>query len=286
LSLYKGDLALQLVTYQSTTGPRVGRQIDQQIFDLGYQEMTEFLALPDWRERAKAATSGQSVPLKEARLLAPVRRPAKLVCIGLNYSDHAAETGGTVPKEPILFGKYANAVIGPGEGIPHPGTDVTNKMDWEVELAIVIGKTCRRVSEADALGYVAGYTVINDVSARDLQLFDGQWMKGKALDGFAPMGPCITTTDEITDPQNLRLTMHVNGTKMQDGNTNKMIFSAAHIVHYLSRLMTLEPGDVIATGTPPGVGMAKKPAIWLKVGDVCRAEIEGIGVIENRVVAI
>jgi len=275
---------MQLVTYQGSQGPRVGRLMGDAIYDLGHSDMATFLAQPDWREQASAATGHASASLTATRLLAPVRRPPKFIGIGLNYSDHAAESGNPIPKQPVLFAKYANAVIGPDDGIPHPGEALTTQLDWEVELGVVIGKTCRRVSEADALGYVAGYTVINDVSARDLQKFDGQWMKGKCLDGFAPMGPCIVTTDEIPDPQALRLTMHVNGVQRQSGTTAKMIFSVAHVVHFLSQLMTLEPGDVIATGTPPGVGMGMKPPVYLQVGDLCRAEVERIGVIENRVV--
>jgi 2-keto-4-pentenoate hydratase/2-oxohepta-3-ene-1,7-dioic acid hydratase in catechol pathway len=277
---------MRLVTFQSKNGPRVGREVGDGIVDLGFEDMTAFLSLSDWRERALAA--GDATPsarTADVRLLAPVPRPPKFIGIGLNYSDHAAESGMAQPKAPVLFAKFANSVVGPDAGIAHPGADLTTQLDWEVELGVVIGARCRRATEADALQYVAGYTVINDVSARDLQFFDGQWLKGKALDGFAPMGPRLTTTDEIPDPQNLRLTMHVNGRKMQDGNTSAMIFSVAYIVSYLSRLLTLEPGDVIATGTPAGVGLGMKPQVWLRTGDICRAEVEGIGVIENPVIA-
>lgn len=273
---------MRLVTFQGPAGIRVGRLQGDRIVDLGFGEMSKFLAQPDWRERAEAA-QGYSVALAEVKLCAPVRRPPKFIGIGLNYADHAAEAGLPVPKQPVLFAKYANAVTGPTDPIPHPGMEITTQLDWEVELGVVMGKTCRRVSEAEALSFVAGYTVINDVSSRDLQFFDGQWMKGKTLDGFAPMGPHLVTADEIPDPQNLRLTMQVNGRTAQNGHTGKMIFSVAQIISFLSRLMTLEPGDVIATGTPPGVGQGMKPQVWLQPGDVCRAEVEGIGVIENRV---
>lgn len=277
---------MRLVTFDHGTGPRVGRLLGKQIVDLGCTDMAAFLALPDWQAKAGKLDGAPAFPLDSVRLLAPVTRPPKFIGIGLNYSDHAAEAGMAVPKQPILFAKFANSVSGPTDPIPHPGEALTGKLDWEVELGVVIGRKCRKVSEAEALDYIAGYTVINDVSARDLQMFDGQWLKGKALDGFAPMGPALVTADEIPDPQNLRLSLHVNGEKMQDGTTAAMVFGVASLVSFLSQLMTLEPGDVIATGTPPGVGMGKKPnPIWLQVGDVCRAEIEGIGVIENSVVA-
>jgi 2-keto-4-pentenoate hydratase/2-oxohepta-3-ene-1,7-dioic acid hydratase in catechol pathway len=273
---------MKLVTYQTQHGPRVGRLLDEGIADLGSGDMAQFLARPDWRERAQAAADSGTL-LRGARLLAPVTRPSKLVCIGLNYRDHAAESHMQVPKQPVLFAKFANAITGPYDPILHPGEDLTGKLDWEVELGAVIGRKCRRVSEADALSCVAGYTVINDVSARDLQMFDGQWIKGKTCDGFAPMGPWLVTADEILDPQNLPLTLTVNGQVMQSGTTADMIFSVAYLVSFLSRLMTLEPGDVIATGTPSGVGMGRNPQVWLKVGDLVRAEVGSIGAIENRV---
>ncbi|HWI61476.1 MAG TPA: fumarylacetoacetate hydrolase family protein [Symbiobacteriaceae bacterium] len=273
---------MQLVTYQGPQGPRVGRLLSSGIADLGYTDMTQFLARPDWREQARAAER-QSPQLSGARLLAPVTRPGKFIGIGLNYSDHAAESGMPVPKQPILFAKFTNAVTGPYDPILHPGEQVTGKLDWEVELGVVIGRKCRRVSEEEALWYVAGYTIINDVSARDLQMFDGQWLKGKTCDSFAPMGPVLVTADEIPDPQNLPLLLTVNGETMQSGNTSKMVFGVAALVSYLSGLMTLEPGDVIATGTPPGVGMGRKPQVFLKPGDVVRCEIPGIGFIENAV---
>jgi 2-keto-4-pentenoate hydratase/2-oxohepta-3-ene-1,7-dioic acid hydratase in catechol pathway len=273
---------MKLVTYQTQHGPRVGRLLDEGIADLGSGDMAQFLARPDWRERAQAAADSGTL-LRGARLLAPVTRPSKLVCIGLNYRDHAAESHMQVPKQPVLFAKFPNAITGPYDPILHPGEELTGKLDWEVELGAVIGRKCRRVSEADALSCVAGYTVINDVSARDLQMFDGQWIKGKTCDGFAPMGPWLVTADEIPDPQNLPLTLTVNGQVMQSGTTADMIFSVAYLVSFLSRLMTLEPGDVIATGTPSGVGMGRNPQVWLKVGDLVRAEVGSIGAIENRV---
>jgi len=278
----KGYLLMQLVTYQGSQGPRVGRLLGSGIVDLGFADMTQFLAQPDWHEQARAAER-LAPQLDGARLLAPVTRPGKFIGIGLNYSDHAAESGMPVPKQPILFAKFSNAIAGPYDPILHPGETVTAKLDWEVELGVVIGRKCRRVSVENALQYVAGYTVINDVSARDLQMFDGQWLKGKTCDGFAPMGPVLVTADEVPDPQNLPLSLTVNGETMQQGSTAKMVFGVAELVSFLSGLMTLEPGDVIATGTPPGVGMGRKPQVFLRVGDVVRCEIPGIGFIENRV---
>lgn len=273
---------MQLVTYQGSQGPRVGRLLGSGIVDLGFADMTQFLSQPDWREQARAAER-LAPQLSGARLLAPVHRPGKFIGIGLNYSDHAAESGMPVPKQPILFAKFTNAVTGPYDPILHPGENVTSKLDWEVELGVVIGRKCRRVAPEEALWYVAGYTIVNDVSARDLQMFDGQWIKGKTCDSFAPMGPVLVTTDEIPDPQNLPLELYVNGEKMQGGSTSKMVFGVAELVSFLSGLMTLEPGDVIATGTPPGVGMGRKPQVFLRVGDVVRCEIPGIGFIENTV---
>jgi acylpyruvate hydrolase len=273
---------MKLVTYQTQHGARVGRLLDAGIVDLGSGDMAQFLARPDWHVRAEAAADTGTL-LRGARLLAPVTRPSKLICVGLNYRDHAAESNMQVPKQPVLFAKFPNAITGPYDPILHPGADLTSKLDWEVELGAVIGRTCRRVSEADALDYVAGYTIINDVSARDLQMFDGQWIKGKTCDSFAPMGPWLVTADEIPDPQKLPLTLSVNGQVRQSGATADMIFSVAYLVSFLSRLMTLEPGDVIATGTPSGVGMGRNPQVWLQVGDVVRAEVGAIGAIENRV---
>lgn len=201
----------------------------------------------------------------------------KFMCIGLNYSDHAAETGAKIPENPILFMKATSAVIGPNDMVMLPrGSTHT---DWEVELGLVIGKTCKYVTAEEALDYVAGYFVANDVSERHFQLkLSGSWTKGKSCDTFGPIGPWLVTADEVADPQNLKLGLNVNGQVMQDGHTSKMIFTVAEIISHLSQLMTLHPGDVISTGTPPGVGMGIKPdPVYLKEGDEMEVWIEGFG---------
>lgn len=231
---------------------------------------------------------GQSSVLyrpEQVRLLAPVPRPPKVICLGLNYRDHAAESGMPVPQEPILFSKYATAVIGPEAPVRLPPT--SQEVDYEAELVFVIGKGGRALSEADALSHVAGYTCGNDVSARDYQLRrgGGQWMVGKTFDTFAPTGPALVTPDEIGDPHQLGIRCLVNGETLQNGNTNQLIFSVPQTVAYLSHVFTLEPGDVIFTGTPPGVGFARKPTVFLKPGDVVEIQIDKIGVLRNPVVA-
>ncbi len=200
----------------------------------------------------------------------------KFICIGLNYSDHAAETGATVPPEPIIFMKASSAIVGPNDNVTIPRG--SEKTDWEVELAVVIGKTAKYVSEADALDYVAGYCVTNDVSERAFQTErSGQWTKGKSCDTFGPMGPWLVTKDEVPDPQNLSMWLKVNGQTMQDGSSKTMVYGVAFLVSYLSQFMSLHPGDVISTGTPPGVGMGLKPPRYLKPGDVVELGIEKLG---------
>jgi len=219
------------------------------------------------------------------RLGSCVPRPSKFVAIGLNYSDHAAEAGMPVPKEPIIFMKAPSCMVGGSDKIMLPKDSV--KTDWEVELAIVIGRTARYVAEKDALRYVAGYCIVNDVSEREFQLERGsQWDKGKGCDTFGPTGPYLVTTDEVPDPQNLDMWLDVNGERQQTGNTKTMIFGCANLVSYTSRFMTLLPGDVITTGTPPGVGMGHKPSsIFLKAGDVVQLGITGLGQQQQQVIA-
>lgn len=200
----------------------------------------------------------------------------KFMCVGLNYSDHAAESNMPVPEEPILFAKATSAICGPNDDvILPPGSE---KSDWEVELGIVIGKEAKYVSEAEALNHVAGYCVINDLSERAYQLeMSGQWVKGKSADTFGPIGPWLVTADEVPDPQNLSMWLEVDGHRYQDGSTKTMVFGAAHLVSYISRFMSLQPGDIISTGTPPGVGLGQKPPVFLKRGQVMRLGIDGLG---------
>lgn len=224
------------------------------------------------------AVDAKSLPLVEGspRLGPCVAGTGKFICIGLNYSDHAAETGATVPPEPIIFMKASSAIVGPNDDVVIPRG--SEKTDWEVELGVVIGKTAKYVSEDDALDYVAGYCLTNDVSERAFQAErSGQWTKGKSCDTFGPLGPWLVTKDEIPDPQNLGMWLTVNGEKMQDGSSKTMVYGVKFLVSYLSQFMSLHPGDVISTGTPPGVGLGMKPPRFLKAGDVVELGIEGLG---------
>lgn len=210
------------------------------------------------------------------RIGACVAKPGKFICIGLNYSDHAAEAGMQVPPEPIIFFKATSAVCGPNDDVEIPRG--SEKSDWEVELGIVIGKRAKYVTEAEALGHVAGYCVVNDVSERSFQLeHAGQWVKGKSHDTFGPIGPWLVTRDEVADPQNLRLWLELNGERVQNGSTATMVYGVAYLISYLSKFMTLQPGDIITTGTPPGVGMGMTPQRFLKPGDVMELGVEGLG---------
>jgi 2-keto-4-pentenoate hydratase/2-oxohepta-3-ene-1,7-dioic acid hydratase in catechol pathway len=217
------------------------------------------------------------------KLLAPIPRPPKVICIGLNYRDHAAETKMAIPEVPTVFSKFATAVIGPGHPIVLPKNSA--KPDYEAEFVVVIGKGGRHIPEDRWREHVFGYTMMNDVSARDFQMATSQWTMGKTFDTFAPLGPAIVTADEIPDPQNLPISMVVSGEVLQDSNTSGMIFPVPRIIEFLSSVFTLEPGDVIATGTPAGVGVARKPPRWLKPGDVATVRIAGLGELTNPVVA-
>ena len=219
------------------------------------------------------------------RIGACVGNIGKMICIGLNYSDHAAETGATPPPEPIIFMKVNSAICGPNDDVRIPKT--SEKTDWEVELGFVIGKKAKYVSEAEAMDHVAGYCIVNDVSERSFQAErSGQWTKGKSCDTFGPTGPWMVTRDEISDPQNLKMTLDVNGKRYQDGSTNTMIFGVKFLVHYLSQFFTLHPGDVISTGPPPGVGLGVKPnPVFLKPGDEMHLSIEGLGEQRQKCIA-
>jgi acylpyruvate hydrolase len=222
-----------------------------------------------------------SHPLASARLHAPIADPGKFICIGLNYKDHAAETNNPAPKQPPIFPKWNNAILDPGEPILRPRGEKT--LDWEVELGVVIGRTARFVTKEQALDYVYGYTIINDASARDFQFHTTQWGAGKIGDTLAPVGPYIADRAEIPDPHGLELKTWVNGTLMQNGSTRNFIFDVSYIIQYLSNIMTLSPGDLIATGTPAGVGFSRKPQVTLQPGDTVRLEITGLGMLENTV---
>lgn len=219
----------------------------------------------------------------EVKILPPIVKPDKIICVGLNYFDHCKETGMEPPESPVIFSKYSNAIAGHNDAIEIPIN--STEVDFEAELAFVIGKEAKHVSEEEAIEYVFGYTIMNDISARDLQFQDGQWSRGKTADTFAPFGPVIVTKDEVGDPHNLAISLELNGEIMQDSNTSNLIFTVPKIISFLSQSMTLMPGDLIATGTPPGVGMGRNPKIWLKNGDRMNVSIEKIGTLSNHVIA-
>ena len=241
--------------------------------------------LPESIERLRSLDL-ESLPLVagQPRIGSCVGNVGKFICIGLNYSDHAAEAGMAVPKEPVIFMKATSAICGPDDNVVIPRESL--KTDWEVELGVVIGKPAKYVSEADALAHVAGYCVINDVSERAFQLEGtGQWTKGKSADTFGPIGPWLVTTDEISAPQALDMWLEVNGHRYQHGNTKTMVFGVAKLVSYLSQYMSLHPGDIISTGTPPGVGMGQRPPVYLREGNKIRLEIKGLGQQNQTVIA-
>ncbi len=237
-------------------------------------------------EPAMEAVSSGLLPIVElgdVKLEAPVPRPSKIICIGLNYLDHVTESGAEIPKAPLIFSKFDTCVAPSEDPILLPvGSE---QVDFEAELAVIIGRRTKNIKVEASMDHVFGYTNFNDVSARDMQFADGQWQRGKSCDTFAPFGEYVATKDEIADPHNLRIQFRLNGETMQDSNTDQLIFKIPQLVEYLSRSITLEPGDIIATGTPPGVGFARKPPVFLKDGDVCEVEIEGLGVLINPVSA-
>ena len=243
-----------------------------------YEALTE-----DHSRIAPAFEAGWLVKRRDAYWRAPVPRPGKLICIGLNYRDHAAESKMAIPERPVVFSKFSSSVIAPGEPVIVPAS--SSQVDYEAELAVVIGRQAKTVSADRALDYVLGYTAVNDVSARDFQFADGQWLRGKSCDTFAPMGPWIVTRDEIPDPHRLAIKLVLNGKKMQDSNTDQLIFGVPALIEFLSETITLEPGDVIATGTPAGVGFARKPPVFLRPGDKMEVQIEGIGTLNNPIAA-
>ncbi len=272
---------MKLIKFGEAGAEKPGVIINDKYFDVSHlvNDYDEAFFGGDGLQKLQSAIA--TADLKEVdsntRLGSPLARPSKIICIGLNYKDHAAETGAAIPTEPIVFFKATSAIVGPNDDLIIPKN--SKKTDWEVELAVVIGKKASYVEEADAYDHIAGYVLHNDYSEREFQLErNGQWVKGKSCDTFAPIGPFIATKDEIADVHNLRLWLTVNGEKLQDGNTSNLIFNVPFVVHYLSQFMTLLPGDVITTGTPAGVGLGMKPEPWyLKPGDVVELGIDGLG---------
>jgi 2-keto-4-pentenoate hydratase/2-oxohepta-3-ene-1,7-dioic acid hydratase in catechol pathway len=282
---------MRLITYKAKNGARLGILRDDHVVDLATasdgrlpSDMRTFLqqgenAMRLARQVGEDAVA--SLALSEVTLLAPIPNPSKVVAIGLNYMDHCREQNIEPPEAPIIFAKFPSAVVGPGAAIRWDPA-LTRKVDYEVELAVVMGRTARRVSAADALDYVAGYTICNDVSARDLQFGDRQWVRGKSLDTFCPLGPWLVTRDEIPDPHDLSIRCTLNGDVMQDSTTAEMIFGVPQLVEFISRAFSLLPGDVIATGTPDGVGVFRSPQVFMKDGDVVTLEVEGLGKLTNH----
>lgn len=311
---------MKLVTYLIDGVKRIGSVYnDNQIIDLNYAyrsmleaegslrslqiaeafvppQMVEFLQGGEQSMRAAkqaiefAVGNSDSLPFKvfhtinEVKIEAPVTSPGKIICVGHNYREHILEMGRDIPKVPVVFAKFSNTIIGPEDNIPlYP---VSEQLDYEAEFAFVIGKRARCVTEAEALNYVAGYTIANDVTYRDLQRRTMEWLQGKTVEGSAPMGPWLITADELTNPSGLNVSLTVNGEQRQHTNTANLVFTVPYLVQFLSNLMTLEPGDIILTGTPGGVGVAREPQSFLKEGDVVRVEIEQIGALENRVIRV
>ena len=284
---------MRLLTFDCQGARRVGVRSGDTIVDVNRVDpdippdlLNLLEAGPAALEAAReAAEGGEGIDAGGVHVAAPIQNPEKILCIGLNYADHAAESNMPIPSEPVVFSKFSSTIIGPGDAIRLPS--VTRSIDYEVELVVVIGTAGKDISESDAMDHVAGYTVGHDVSARDFQLEKpgGQWLLGKTFDTFAPLGPDIVTPDEVDDPHNLGIRCILNGQTVQDSNTEQLIFKIDQLIGYLSRVVTLQPGDLIFTGTPPGVGMARRPQLWLRAGDTVVCEVDGIGRLENPVVS-
>jgi 2-keto-4-pentenoate hydratase/2-oxohepta-3-ene-1,7-dioic acid hydratase in catechol pathway len=287
---------MKLVTYKPAgAGAQLGVLVDGKVINLAEasdgrlpNDMRSFIEQGDPALELAQSIAGNGdssgVPLGDVKLLAPISNPSKLIAIGLNYMDHVRETGSKVPSIAVMFTKYTSSIVGPGDDIRWD-PNLTQKVDFEAELAVVIGKRASKVKEEDAFDYIMGYMNCHDVSARDLQSERGdQWIMGKSLDTFCPLGPYLVTKDEVADPNNLSIKCIVNGKALQDSNTREMIFKIPYLIAYLSRAITLLPGDVITTGTPDGVGFARKPPVLLKNGDVVTVEVEGLGQLTNTCV--
>lgn len=285
---------MKLLTYQSNNRLEIGVVDGEevlpmtQVVDMPPQCLNEMLSqLPEWEQRIGDKLSDDSatrLAIDTLDLRPCVPHPEKIICIGLNYADHAKETGSAIPPEPLVFNKFYTALRSHGDAIELPSE--SDSVDFEAELVVVIGKEGRRIALEDSMEYVAGYTCGHDVSARDWQKGKpgGQWLCGKSFDSFAPIGPHFTSVDEVPDPHDLRIQFRLNGQTMQDSTTAQLIFNIPQLIAYLSQVCTLRPGDLIFTGTPPGVGVARKPPVFLKPGDIAEVEIEGLGVLRNPVV--
>jgi 2-keto-4-pentenoate hydratase/2-oxohepta-3-ene-1,7-dioic acid hydratase in catechol pathway len=292
---------MRITTFECDGQQSLGVILEDRVLDLAKsarnsgQDAGLFANMQTFLEAGERATSlagslaengrnrPESYALQSVKLRAPVPRPGKIVAIGLNYRDHSIEQGVTPPSAPLLFAKFPTSIAGPGDQIVIPEGDP--QVDYEAELAVIIGRRCKRATVSDAMENVAGYMALNDVSARRWQFADKQWVRGKSCDTFCPIGPWLTTRDEIADPHTLNICTRVNGVTLQDSNTRLLIFRIPELVAYISASITLEPGDIIATGTPEGVGVFRKPPIFLKTGDVVEIEIEKLGVLTNPVTA-
>ncbi len=282
---------MKFVTFEHHNHAHAGVVSGDQVISLssvGFHSVLDIVsggpeALHRVKSFAETGAPDHAFPLDSVRLLAPIPRPTKIICIGLNYRDHAIESKLDIPTIPVVFSKYPSVVIGPGANIVLP--KISAKPDYEAEFAVVIGKNGRHIKADGWQEYVFGYTNLNDVSARDFQMQTSQWMMGKTFDTFAPMGPYLVTADEILDPHNLNISLSINGETLQNSNTRELIFRIPQLIEHLSSVFTLEPGDVISTGTPPGVGFSFNPPRWLKAGDSVTVKVEGLGELTNPVVA-
>jgi acylpyruvate hydrolase len=285
--LERGNVPNQAVSTAAGTIRRMGGpaadMIDLLVRGEEYWNAVDVIASALSQASPRESLPGLFAPLVSARLRAPIPRPPKIVCVGLNYADHAREQGIEPPKEPLFFLKSSNTVCGPGDPIRLPPN--STQVDYEAEFAVVMGKGGNRIPVDKAHEYVAGYMILNDVSARDMQFGDKQWFRGKSCDTFAPCGPWIVTKDEVSDPHDLRISLTLNGATMQDSNTSNIIFKVPHLISYLSQSLTWEPGDLISTGTPPGVGVFRKPPVFLKPGDTVSITVERLGTLTNPVVS-